>query len=189
MPILEQEPCIFPPDLLENVSSTDLQHPSVWMALYTQPRSDKLLMRKLFQQEVHFYSPIIEKKSISPNGRKRVSYLPLFPNYVFLFGDEHARLEALKTNLVVKVLDIVQQKEFLRDIQIIRKLIATGSPVTLEAKLEPGQRVRILKGSMAGTEGTILERRGKSVLVVAVNFLQQGASVLVDDFVVEKVEA
>jgi transcriptional antiterminator RfaH len=89
----------------------------------------------------------------------------------------------------VKVLDIVQQKEFLRDIQIIRKLIATGSPVTLEAKLEPGQRVRILKGSMAGTEGTIMERRGKSVLVVAVNFLQQGASVLVDDFVVEKVEA
>jgi len=40
-------------------------------------------------------------------------------------------------------------------------------------------------GPFAGLEGTVVVRRGETRLLVAVNFLQQGASVEIDDFVLE----
>ena len=42
-------------------------------------------------------------------------------------------------------------------------------------------------GSLMGLEGTILARRGEDRLVVAVEFLQQGVSVLISDFQVEPI--
>ena len=41
---------------------------------------------------------------------------------------------------------------------------------------------------MMGLEGTILSRRGDCRLLVAVNFLQQGASVAIDDCMLEPVD-
>ena len=38
---------------------------------------------------------------------------------------------------------------------------------------------------MAGLEGVVVKRRGKDWLLVAVQFLQQGASVMLEDFQVE----
>ncbi len=73
----------------------------------------------------------------------------------------------------------------MHDLQQIRRLIELDAPLTIEARIEPGRRVRVRSGSMAGLEGTVTKRRGKDWLVVAVEFLQQGASVLLEDFQVE----
>ena len=59
-----------------------------WWAIYTRSRQEKELMRRLDSRGAHFYSPIAPHQYRSPSGRKRTSYLPLFTNYVFLFGDE-----------------------------------------------------------------------------------------------------
>jgi transcriptional antiterminator RfaH len=64
-------------------------------------------------------------------------------------------------------------------------LIALDAPLTLEARIEPGRRVRVRSGPMTGLEGLVVKRRGKDWLVVAVEFLGQGASVLLEDFQVE----
>jgi hypothetical protein len=41
---------------------------------------------------------------------------------------------------------------------------------------------------LAGVEGTVLSRRGGTRLLVAVNFLQQGASVEIEDFLLEPLD-
>ena len=46
--------------------------------------------------------------------------------------------------------------------------------------------VRVKQGMFAGFEGTILRRDGEARLLVAVNFMQQGASVVVDDCLLEE---
>ena len=55
-------------------------------------------------------------------------------------------------------------------------------------KLSPGQRVRVKAGALAGLEGTVIARRNTYRLLVAVNFLQQGVSVAIDDFMVEPID-
>jgi len=59
--------------------------------------------------------------------------------------------------------------------------------MTLESRLEPGSRVKVRSGPLCGLEGTILNRRGQTRLLVAVDFLKQGASVDIHDYMVEAI--
>ena len=52
----------------------------------------------------------------------------------------------------------------------------------------PGDRVRVRRGPLAGVEGTVLTRRGRKRLLVSVDFLQQGASVEIEDFLLEPID-
>ncbi len=52
----------------------------------------------------------------------------------------------------------------------------------------PGDKVRVKHGALMGLEGTVLVRRGVTRLLVSVNFMQQGASVEVDDYLLERVD-
>ena len=74
-----------------------------------------------------------------------------------------------------------------RDLRRVRKMIASGAPLTVEFRLEAGQLVRVKNGSLMGIERTILERRGEERLLVAVEFVQQGVAIIIDDFLVEPV--
>ncbi len=48
-------------------------------------------------------------------------------------------------------------------------------------------KVRIRSGPLSGIEGSVIKRHGKDTLLVAVNFLQQGASVVLNDYDMEKI--
>jgi transcription antitermination factor NusG len=184
MPILPGEPDIYPPQLLEQVldaSSGDAE----WWAMYTLARREKELMRRLRALEIPFYSPLVHKRARSPGGRVRESYVPLFASYVFVYGNQQQRHQALSTNCISRTLIVPDAGRLVHDLQQIRRLIELDAPLTMEARIEPGRRVRVRSGSMAGLEGTVTKRRGKDWLVVAVEFLQQGASVLLEDFQVE----
>jgi transcriptional antiterminator RfaH len=184
MPILPVEPDIFPAQLLEHVlesPSADVQ----WWAMYTMARREKELMRRLRALEIPYYSPLVPKRTRSPGGRVRESFVPLFASYVFVYGNQQQRHQALSTNCISRTLIVPDSGTLVHDLQQIRRLIELDAPLTIEARIEPGRRVRVRSGSMAGLEGTVTKRRGKDWLVVAVEFLQQGASVLLEDFQVE----
>jgi len=186
MPILTQETELFPPDLLDRedlLSEEDLS----WWAVYTISRREKELMRRLEPMNVSFYCPMIEKKYRSPAGRARTSYVPMFSNYVFVFGDEETRYKIWTTNCVSQCVVVPDGQKLAHDLKQIRQLITAGAPVTVEELLQPGTAVRVRSGSLAGQEGVIVERRGKRHLLVAVTFLQQGASVEIEDFAVEAI--
>jgi transcription antitermination factor NusG len=186
MPILPREPDIYPPELL-TPSDIDAGDVGQWWAMYTMARREKELVRRLRSMDIAFYSPLVHKRTRSPGGRVRESYVPLFPSYVFVQGDEHARQQALTTNCVSRTLSVGDPVQLVHDLRQIQRLIELDAPLTVEARIEPGRRVRVRSGSMAGLEGTVLKRRGRDWLVVAVAFLQQGASVLLEDFQVEPI--
>ncbi|MBI2824144.1 MAG: antitermination protein NusG [Planctomycetia bacterium] len=184
MPILSPEPSIYPADLLEHVDGAS--EPDVrWWALYSLPRQEKQLMRRLHAQATPFYSPVVPKRSRSPSGRVRVSHVPLFSGYVFLYGSGVQRHAAMTTNCVSRCLEVPDGRQLSGDLRRIFQLIATGQPLTPEARLEPGEPVRIRSGALAGLEGVVIRRANETRLLVAVNFLQRGASVLLDDCQVE----
>lgn len=186
MPILPQEPDCYPADVL--VSSAGYEPAAEpWWAVYTLSRREKDLLRRLRALDIGHYCPLVKKRQKSPSGRVRTSYVPLFAGYVFLRANEEQRIKALGTNCISKCLPATDAAGLVHDLRQIQRLIDAEQPLLPESRLEPGMRVRIKSGSLAGIEGVVLKRRGQERLMVAIGFLQQGASVLIEDFEVEQV--
>ncbi len=181
MPILAAEPDIFPVSLLE--TPPDLP----WWVVYTRSRQEKQLVRKLRAAGVNHYCPCIQRRTRGAHGRTLTSYVPLFPNYVFLNGTHDARLAALKTNHVSRILDVLRPNELIHDLFQIRGLILSGEPISPEAKLEAGSRVRVKSGPFKAYEGIVIQRQGKTRLIVDVRFMNQGASVEIEDYLLEPI--
>ncbi len=185
MPILKEEPSMYPDTLLEAAPSEQAGHR--WLAVYTKARQEKSLSRELLKYRIPFYLPLVKKTSIS-RGRKRTSQVPLFVGYVFLFGSEDERVRALATNRISRILSVDDPDQLVFDLRQLRQLIAANAPLTIESRLKPGQQVRVRQGPFAGLEGIVLKRRGETRLLVSINFLQRGASVEIDDFMLDPFE-
>ena len=185
MPILAREPDIFPADLF---ALAEQESDKSWWVLYTLSRREKDLARRLTASETPFYAPMIPKRTKSPAGRVRTSYVPLFNNYIFVFGDEEDRYTAVSTGCVSRALQATDSSQLLRDLRQFQRLIAGAVALTPESRLQPGRRVRVRAGNFRGLEGTILRREGEERLLVAVNFIQRGASLLLEDFEVEAID-
>lgn len=183
MPILPVQRDIFPGSLLDEPPAAD---GCGWIAFYTLSRREKDLMRKLEAAAIPFYSPLVKRRLRSPGGRTRLSCVPLFPSYVFSLVDDEQRRAALATNTVARWLPIGDAAGFVADLRNIKRLIDTDHPLTPEARLEPGQPVRVRSGPLLGLEGTVVKRRGGERLLVAVHFLNQGASIELEDIDLER---
>jgi len=158
-----------------------------WWALYTLARFEKKLMRQLLKIEVPFYGPTIARRYRSPQGRIRTSVEPLFPNYVFIMGDEMARYKAVSTGSVSRCMPVANPAELVIDLRQIRSLILTDSPLAPELRLLPGQRVRVKTGVFKGFEGTIIRRENEVRLLISVRYMGRGASVALDDCQLEAI--
>jgi transcriptional antiterminator RfaH len=174
---------IWPSDLLDG-GADRLGGERNWWLVYTRSRQEKAVAERILPQGVPFYLPLIQRSSLT-RGRKRVAQVPLFVGYLFLFGTPQEREQTLKTNRVSTIHVVKDADGLQRDLARIADLISRNAPLTPEARLEPGEYVRVKGGPLVGLEGTIIRRKGKSRLLVAVNYLKQGASVEIDDFLVE----
>ena len=164
-----------------------LTNAGTWWALYTLARFEKKLMRQLLKIEVPFYGPTIARRYRSPQGRIRTSVEPLFPNYVFIMGDEMARYKAVSTGSVSRCMPVANPAELVIDLRQIRSLILTDSPLSPELRLLPGQRVRVKTGVFKGFEGTIIRRENEVRLLISVRYMGRGASVALDDCQLEAI--
>jgi len=158
-----------------------------WWVLYTKVHQEKALAQQLLSRQIPYYLPLVARTSVC-RGRRRVTRVPLFSSYVFLYGTPEERVRGLTTNRVSRVLYVEDLDRLSQDLRQLSRLIASGAPLTLESRLVPGRRVRVRRGPLAGLEGTILRRRHGTRLLVAVDFLQQGASVDLEDCLVEPVD-
>jgi len=187
MPILQPEPSLFPSDLLSGIAPPAEGSGRVWWVLHTRPRQEKSLARELFRRELPFYLPLARKRS-RLRGRTLTSHLPLFPGYVFLLADPEERLAALDTSRVIHTLRVPDQAGLWRDLRQVERLIKAKLAVALEGSLAPGALVEITSGPLLGLRGKIIQSASGSRFVVEVDFIRQGASVLVDESTLLRVD-
>lgn len=185
MPILTQEPSLYPDTLLDGMNGQPTNR--LWWVVYTRARQEKAIARELLGHEIPFYLPLVKKTSFY-RRRKVCSHIPLFPGYVFLYGSEEERFCSLTTNRVSRILTVPDPHRLVYDLRRLHQLIASNAPLVVESRLTPGDRVRVRHGALAGLEGTVLTRRGETRLVVSVDFLQKGASVEIEDFMLEPID-
>jgi len=155
-----------------------------WWVLHTRPRAEKAVARFLGTVGVPFYLPLYARRWVK-RGRFFSSLLPLFPGYLFIFGTDEHRLVALKTNKIVRVLQVPDQDRLRSDLEHTHRLIESGLPVTPEEKLAVGTRVEIVAGPLAGLTGIVTRRLKQLRFHVEVEFIQRGASVEIEGWMLQ----
>lgn len=174
MPILKREADFSPSHLFE---LSRAEHP--WWVAYVRSRQEKGLARHLAGQGVGFYLPQAEKQ-VRRAGRTFVSSLPLFPGYLFFRGGAEARREALRSNLIVEVLPVLDQAGLQAELESLWRLQMAGAPLVSHPYLEVGDEVEIVDGPLKGWTGTVLREKGRLRLVVSVTFLRKSVAAEMD---------
>lgn len=172
MPILKREPD-FLPETLFGLSSDRFP----WWVVHVRSRQEKVLARECRLREIPFFLPLREHRN-RRDPRHRISWLPLFPGYLFVRGDlEHERLELLKTNLCVRVLTVLDQEGLGQDLAQVRRLQELGLSLRAHPELKAGSAVRIAEGPFEGMSGLVTSLKGKNRFIISVRFIHRSVSV------------
>jgi transcriptional antiterminator RfaH len=157
-----------------------------WWVLHTRPRAEKSLARSAFRQNVSFFLPLHTHRWRN-QGRLFKAQLPLFPGYLFLYGDEEARLRLLDTHFVANCIPVADQLQLWGDLARVYRLMTSGMSLTPQERLVPGAKVVITAGPLAGFEGKLIRHGRDMRLVIEVEFIRRGVSVEIESWMVEPV--
>jgi len=156
-----------------------------WYALYTRSHCEHLVGEQLRVKGLHLFLPKIEVWS-RRGGLRRLISAPMFPGYLFLHHvmDKAGFLEVRQARGLVRVLGerwdrlaVVPDAE----IEAIQRVLQARLPVLPHPYLREGQRVRIVRGPLAGVEGILLQTKPtKGLLVLSIELLQRSVAVEVD---------
>lgn len=167
MPILKPEPDLAPSDLFARPGLA-----TQWWVAHSRSRQEKVLARHLRERGVDYYLPQ-RAKEMRRNGRRFVSFLPLFPSYVFFGGSADDRRLALQSHVIASVIAVEDQEQLDTELRSLWRIQCAGTPLVPHPYLAPGDEVEIVEGALRGTRGKILREKGKLHLVLSITLLRQ----------------
>lgn len=133
---------------------------SHWVAVYTQARSEKQVLKRLEDQGFEAYLPIVDVKRQWSDRIKLVS-VPLFNSYIFVKIKKNELIAIRNTQGVVFVVAFKNEVATIPDSEIesIRRFVAAKQEIFVEEtrRLRKGAAVRIVDGPFAGMEGTLVD--------------------------------
>lgn len=150
-----------------------------WYVLYTKPNFEKKVELQLKDFTIESFLPlytVIRKWS----DRKKKVEVPLFPGYIFVYGDEKIRLSSLTANGVVKSVMFRNEPATLRDEEIenIKRVIISDKIIETVSSVTIGTKVKIKSGPLEGIEGRLTEIKGNKVFSLVLETIN--SSILVD---------
>jgi transcription antitermination factor NusG len=176
----DNPPLIFPEDAL---SDSEQQ----WWVAHTKSRREKALAWDLHAKRIPYFLPMIVRNKVW-GGRKRKILKPLFTSYLFFRGDDHDRLAAFETDHLCATLVVPLREQFLREVRAIHQALAENVDLEIDSLATPGRRCRVKEGPLQGLEGTVIERQGKTRLVLSVTVVGSGTSLEIDADLLEPLD-
>lgn len=141
-----------------------------WYALYTRSRTEKKVYELLMEKGIETYLPLL-KTLKQWSDRKKWVEEPLFRSYIFIRISERERLDAVRTNGVVRMITFQGRPVSIPDKQIeaVRAYINEGEErVGKEVFFERGDRVEVTRGTLQGLQGIMVEAKGKKRVMVEI---------------------
>ncbi len=141
-----------------------------WYALYTKSRTEKKVYQLLREKRIEAYLPLLKTLKRWSDRKKWVEE-PLFRSYIFIRISERERLDAIRTDGVVRMITFQGRPVSIPDKQIeaVRAYINEGEDrVEKEVQFERGNRVEVTRGTLQGLQGIMVETKGKKRVMVEI---------------------
>lgn len=155
---------------------------SNWYALFVAPRKEQVVETLLQQRQFETFSPSILEQRQWSDRVKKVERL-LFPGYVFCrFDPAHGKLPVVTVPGVQRIVGHGREPVPVPEgeIKALQQAIESGARVEAHEYLRAGDRVRILRGAMAGVEGLLVKHKNEARVVLSVDLLQRSVAVEVE---------
>jgi transcriptional antiterminator RfaH len=161
--------------------------PPCWRVVHVKPRCEKKLATYCGVNSVTCDLPLREETKVYQRRRVTVTK-PVFPGYCFLKYGEAQKIVVLKSNLLVRVLEVVDQNQLVRELEQVRQALAVDPTLDACAAFQAGKRVSIRSGPFCGLEGVVQMVRGKARVVLNVEMIGRALAVEVDMEMLEPAE-
>ena len=158
----------------DGMSGVDLR----WYAVYTKSRHEKTVGELLWQKDIECFLPLREALSQWKDRRKLVQF-PLFPGYLFVHTSlPDRRLDIIKVPSVVRIVGSNNGPEPIPDeqIQALKHFVFSEIEVDPYPYMKEGDQVRIIRGSLKGLRGILVEKKSRFRFVLSVDLIQQSVS-------------
>ncbi len=113
--------------------------------------------------------------------------MALFPGYVFVYLDLRDRLQVLESPSVMRFVSFQGRPCPVEESEIRSLVVGLDSGLRVEPHpyLRDGKRVRVIRGPLAGTEGTMIRRKDRFRLVLSIELIMRSVTLEVDETDVE----
>ncbi len=150
-----------------------------WHVFRTRPRCEKKAAEEFEDLRLAHYLPL-KQQVYRRKGRRYESSLPLFPGYVFGCCDTGERLRAMQLAPLTQWIDVADQTTLLAELHDIVIATLRGTGVQLYPRLTRGQRVKVVRGPLAGLRGRISRRKENYRIVLEMTAMQAAVGVEVE---------
>ncbi len=150
-----------------------------WHVLHVLSRHEKTLARLIEASGISVFLPLTPV--VTYHGRHKVRVdAPLFPGYVFLWGDLDDAYSADRTGHVAAIIGVDDQDLLERELQSLHLALSRGVRLSPHPVVPEGTRVVIRAGPMKGLEGVVKQHHGGGRLILQVSMLGTAVSVDLD---------
>jgi transcription antitermination factor NusG len=144
-----------------------------WFVCHTKPRCEKKFAELMAREGFSHYLPLIQ--SVHRYGTQRKTFTkPLFPGYVFARLEPARKDRIYQQDLLVRAMMVENEHLFLRQLEAVKAVCASGLAAALHPLLRKGTHVRVRGGPLHGLEGYVDDPANPGGIVVSVDVLQQG---------------
>ena len=146
-----------------------------WYAIYTKPRWEKKLAERLEEKRIEHYLPLVKTLKLWSDRKKWVQE-PLFKSYIFVHVSNEEYLPAIQTPGAVKYITFERKAVSIPPLQIeaIKTFVESGDDMISDSpEMKIGDRVRVIRGTLKGLEGTLVEFHQKHRVRVMIEGIQQ----------------
>lgn len=146
-----------------------------WFVMYTAPRAEKKVAKRLEENNIEVYLPIIEEIRQWSDRKKKVQR-PLFNGYIFVKIEQNKLWEALQVQGAVKFVNFSGAHARIREeeIEAIKRIVNTGVAVEVDSsEIQEGEKVKILGGPLQGFEGECIQKGNQDYFIIRVPSIHQ----------------
>jgi transcription antitermination factor NusG len=146
-----------------------------WYAIYTKPRWEKKLAGNYAERGIEYYLPMVKTLKLWSDRKKWVQE-PLFKSYIFVHVSRQEYIPALQAPGAVCYISFEGKAVSIPDVQIeaIRIFIESGEDPAMDSpEINPGDRIRVVRGPLKGLEGTLVEVQKKHRVRISIDGIQQ----------------
>lgn len=149
-----------------------------WYVAYTYPKAERLVQDKLERIGLHAFLPMHQVVRNWSDRQKKLT-VPLFPNYLFVYSSDTHRSKSLAIREIVRYVSFDGKPATVSDVIInsLKHILNEQIEVDVEQFDQVGISVRVVRGPFAGLEGIMVEKKGKTRLVIQIKVLRNSVSI------------